>query len=138
VADDDAEQATLWMGRELRYSCGIWAYPIKGRVRRSRLAEEFVGKVADRARSLKGRYLPYGDGITFWPIADVVHEAADIVDGDHADKVRSRIEALLPRGGSELEAVPDQVVAATGVRSSSMPLLPQDTGTGSGSMPRPD
>ena len=45
---------------------------------KSRLIEEFVRHVAGRAQVLRGRCLPYGDGITFWPIAEALRQAAGI------------------------------------------------------------
>ena len=39
---------------------------------KSRLTEELVGSVADRAQVLRGRSLSYGEGITFWPLREVV------------------------------------------------------------------
>src|SRR5688500_18194644 len=41
-------------------------------VGKSRLAAELVGTVAADARVLTGRCLPYGAGITFWPLAEIV------------------------------------------------------------------
>ena len=43
---------------------------------KTRLANEFASAVAVEARVLAGRCLPYGEGITFWPIAEIVREAA--------------------------------------------------------------
>ena len=34
---------------------------------------------------LRGRCLPYGDGVTFWPLAEIVREAAGITDEDPLD-----------------------------------------------------
>ena len=48
---------------------------------------------------LRGRCLPYGEGITFWPIAEVVKEAAGITEQESAAAARAKIEALLPEGG---------------------------------------
>jgi class 3 adenylate cyclase/tetratricopeptide (TPR) repeat protein len=42
---------------------------------KSRLAKEFLAAVDDRAQALTGRCLPYGEGITFWPLAQIVREA---------------------------------------------------------------
>jgi class 3 adenylate cyclase/tetratricopeptide (TPR) repeat protein len=42
---------------------------------KSRLAKEFLIAVRDRAGTLTGRCLPYGDGITFWPLGQIVGEA---------------------------------------------------------------
>jgi class 3 adenylate cyclase/tetratricopeptide (TPR) repeat protein len=39
---------------------------------KSRLATELVAALADRAQSATGRCLPYGEGITFWPLAEIV------------------------------------------------------------------
>ena len=45
-------------------------------VGKSRLVAEFVADLAERATVLSGRCLPYGEGITFWPIAEVVRQSA--------------------------------------------------------------
>ena len=42
---------------------------------KSRLVGELVGSIEDRARILKGTCLPYGDGITFWPIVQILRQA---------------------------------------------------------------
>ena len=39
---------------------------------KSRLIEEFVRHVSGRAQVLRGRCLSYGEGITFWPIAEAL------------------------------------------------------------------
>jgi class 3 adenylate cyclase/DNA-binding SARP family transcriptional activator len=41
-------------------------------VGKSRLAQEFIDGLGDRASVVRGRCLPYGDGITYWPLAEVV------------------------------------------------------------------
>jgi class 3 adenylate cyclase/tetratricopeptide (TPR) repeat protein len=64
-------------------------------VGKSRLAEEFVRSVDDDALVLRGRCLPYGDGITFWPAAEVVRQAAGIRDEDAPDTANARIAALV-------------------------------------------
>jgi len=45
-------------------------------VGKSRLIEEFMRRVAGQATVLRGRCLSYGDGITFWPLAEVLRQAA--------------------------------------------------------------
>jgi class 3 adenylate cyclase/tetratricopeptide (TPR) repeat protein len=42
---------------------------------KSRLGAELIASTRTRARALKGRCLPYGEGITFWPIAQILREA---------------------------------------------------------------
>lgn len=49
---------------------------------KSRLAAELGTLVEGRARVLGGRCLPYGKGITFWPLAEVVRAAAGATSTD--------------------------------------------------------
>jgi tetratricopeptide (TPR) repeat protein len=83
-------------------------------VGKSRLVHEFVASASDRATVLRGRCLPYGEGITFWPIANVVHEAARITEDDSPEEARSRIEALLPEGDDRV-ILRDRVAAVIGI-----------------------
>src|SRR5262245_7683653 len=43
---------------------------------KSRLVREFVSAIGDRAQVLSGRCLSYGEGITFFPIAEMAIQAA--------------------------------------------------------------
>ena len=61
-------------------------------VGKSRLLAEFVDRLPD-ARLLKGRCLPYGDGITYWPLAEVAKEHAGILDTDPAGRPREAADA---------------------------------------------
>ena len=47
-------------------------------VGKTRLTQEFLDSIGDRVRVVRGRCLPYGEGITFWPIVGVVGDAAGI------------------------------------------------------------
>ena len=47
-------------------------------VGKSRLAAEFTTSLGDRVTVARGRCLPYGEGITFWPIAEVVKQLSGI------------------------------------------------------------
>src|SRR5215211_250164 len=68
---------------------------------KTRLAEEVGAKLLG-ARVVSGRCLPYGHGITFWPIVDIIRQVAAIVDDDSPDDVRRKVAALLPPGDSSL------------------------------------
>jgi len=70
---------------------------------KSRLACEFFDVVADEAEVLVGRCLPYGEGITFWPLTEVLRDAG----GDTA------IERLLA-GTDDAEHVMERLAAVTG------------------------
>jgi len=63
-------------------------------VGKSRLVHEFLERRAGTARVLRGRCLSYGDGITFYPAAEVVRDAADIADQDSAEEARRKIKAV--------------------------------------------
>jgi tetratricopeptide (TPR) repeat protein len=41
---------------------------------KSRLAREFLGVLSADATVLSGRCLPYGEGITFWPLHEIIRE----------------------------------------------------------------
>src|SRR5215472_15656143 len=65
---------------------------------KSRLIEEFVRHVGGRAQVLRGRCLPYGDGITFWPIAEALRQAAGIVFEDREEEARAKLRSLAGEG----------------------------------------
>jgi class 3 adenylate cyclase/tetratricopeptide (TPR) repeat protein len=87
-------------------------------VGKSRLTREFVIRLDGRAAVVRGRCLPYGDGITYWPVAEVVKGAAGIRDEDSRDEARERLAALLPaddRAGGLVE--PISAALALGARA---------------------
>jgi hypothetical protein len=45
---------------------------------------------------LQGRCLPYGDGITFWALGEIVKGHADIYESDTSEVARQKLEAVLP------------------------------------------
>jgi predicted ATPase/class 3 adenylate cyclase len=67
-------------------------------VGKSRLVEEFMRSASEQATVLRGRCLPYGDGITFWPLAEAVRQAARIVERDSASEARRKLCALVDDG----------------------------------------
>jgi class 3 adenylate cyclase/tetratricopeptide (TPR) repeat protein len=81
---------------------------------KSRLMLEFLSSVRGRATVLRGRCLPYGDGITFWPISEVVKEAAGIGGDDSPQEARDKMVALLPEG-ADRETIVLPVAAAIGL-----------------------
>ncbi|MGZ4138246.1 MAG: ATP-binding protein [Actinomycetota bacterium] len=64
-------------------------------VGKSRLAAEIVKEVGSRATVLTGRCLPYGEGITYWPVREVIAQAAGFGESDPPQVVRTRIAGLL-------------------------------------------
>lgn len=70
---------------------------------KSRLAGEFADSLRSRADALTGHCPPYGEGITFWPLREMLFEAAGGKDRD----------ALLKALGSADDA--EQVAGAVGL-----------------------
>jgi class 3 adenylate cyclase/tetratricopeptide (TPR) repeat protein len=74
-------------------------------VGKSRLVREFLGGIGDETLVLRGRCLSYGEGITYWPIAEVVREAAGMAEGDDDATVRAKIGALIASSHDRAQAV---------------------------------
>lgn len=68
---------------------------------KSRLARELIQR--SQARVLVGRCLSYGDGITYWPLAEVISQLGDprsaLGDDDDAELAASRIASALGTAG---------------------------------------
>jgi class 3 adenylate cyclase/tetratricopeptide (TPR) repeat protein len=78
-------------------------------VGKSRLAREFVNGL-EGVRVLVGRCLPYGEGITYWPLAEMIKAAAGIADDDPVEEAHEKLVACC-----EDEAVIDLLALVTGV-----------------------
>jgi class 3 adenylate cyclase/predicted ATPase len=78
-------------------------------VGKSRLAVEFVGAL-EGATVLFGRALPYGEGVTYSALADMVKTAAGIADDDPLDDALEKLRECCPD-----EAVADLLALASGV-----------------------
>ena len=63
-------------------------------VGKSRLVAELCARVSDRARIHIGRCLSYGEGITYWPLAEIVRDAASIHDDDSPEAAREKLARL--------------------------------------------
>jgi predicted ATPase len=61
-------------------------------VGKSRLTREFVDGV-ERASILTGRCLPYGEGVTYWPLAEMIKAAAGISDDDPLEEAFEKLRA---------------------------------------------
>jgi len=80
---------------------------------------EFLGGPTEDALVLRGRCLSYGEGITFWPLTEVVQAAASYGEDDSPEHARTKIAALCSEDAAE---VSDRVAAAIGLSSSSYPV----------------
>jgi class 3 adenylate cyclase/tetratricopeptide (TPR) repeat protein len=107
-------------------SCELRVLIGEAGVGKSRIVREFATRATarDRAQVVRGRCLPYGDGVTFWPIGEIVRSAAGINDEDPLDIALGKI-AIVARGsgrlGDETSAVADRVAAAIGLSTAQYP-----------------
>jgi tetratricopeptide (TPR) repeat protein len=91
-------------------SCQLFTILGAAGVGKSRLVAEFLGAVRDRARVVRGRCLSYGDGITYWPAAEIVRQAAGIEEGDSAEMARDRVDTFVA-------GMPEAAAIARGLKS---------------------
>jgi class 3 adenylate cyclase/tetratricopeptide (TPR) repeat protein len=78
-------------------------------VGKSRLAREFLDGV-ERASVLIGRALPYGEGVTYWPLGEMVKAAAGISDDDPLEEAFAKLRECCAE-----EAVADVLGLAAGL-----------------------
>src|SRR6266540_1775899 len=91
------------IGRER--ACHLFTVLGAAGVGKSRLVAEFAAGIGETGTVVQGRCLPYGEGITFWPLADVVRELhgedplasipATLADDENAPVIASRLAAAL-------------------------------------------
>src|ERR671930_760421 len=86
-------------------------------VGKSRLVEAFTTSLEGEARIGRGRCLPYGKGITFWPLVELVRDAAGIGEDDPPDAARAKLAGLVAD-----EAVVERVSAAVGLSDAQFPV----------------
>ena len=80
---------------------------------KSRLVHEFVEGV-ERATILRGRCLPFGEGVTYWALAEMVKQSAGITDNDPIAEAFEKLRACC-----ESDAIADLLAAATGLLGAS-------------------
>jgi tetratricopeptide (TPR) repeat protein/class 3 adenylate cyclase len=73
---------------------------------KTRLVQEFAGAIGHKAHVLTGRCLPYGEGITFWPLQEVVRQAGD---GDSPESIKALLD-----GEPDAAGVAEQLHRALG------------------------
>ena len=89
-------------------------------VGKSRLVHEFLSQMRERAQVLRARCLPYGEGITFWPVIELAQAAAGIdIDESPAsavEKLRMLLEEVPDR-----DPILDRVCPTIGLSSDVVP-----------------
>jgi len=104
-----AADAVTFIGRdrEARALTEVWSSAIAERrpglvtivgppgIGKSRLLAEFARHAGQEGRVHWGRCLPYGEGITYWPVTDVVKSAAGILQSDDRETIAGRLDDFL-------------------------------------------
>ena len=62
---------------------------------KSRLVEEFLSTAGESARIMTGRCLPYGEGITYWPVAEAIRAALGVQVFDAPEEVAARLDRVV-------------------------------------------
>jgi class 3 adenylate cyclase/tetratricopeptide (TPR) repeat protein len=81
---------------------------------KSRLIAELTETALQAPRVLSGRCLPYGDGITFWPITETISEAAHISDRDSQEEAMLKLLGLL-EGAEDAKVIANLVAQLIGL-----------------------
>ncbi|HEX6208863.1 MAG TPA: adenylate/guanylate cyclase domain-containing protein, partial [Actinomycetota bacterium] len=83
-------------------------------VGKSRLVEELVAGLGEQLPSLSGRCLTYGEGITYWPVSEVVRQALGIRGESSPAEIR-RLLAERVRGSDPGDRIVEGVAQMMGL-----------------------
>ncbi len=111
----EAELATLLVALDRAVesrSCQLCTVVGPPGIGKSRISEEFTTAASAGHRVLVGRCLPYGEGITYWALSEIVEQAVgddrleDLLEGDEdaalvADRIAGTIGTAEPSGAAE-------------------------------------
>ena len=73
---------------------------------KSRLSWEFfkyIDGLAESVRWHRGRCLPYGEGVTYWALAEMVRTRAQIAEGEDPDAQRAKLHAAVEESMADAE-----------------------------------
>ena len=97
---DDLLARTLTTGRG--HLVSVLGAPGIGK---TRLVSDFLDRVGQQARVLRGRCVSYGQGITYWPLVQVVRDAAGLRGDESPEVARHALTALLDGCADQAEVV---------------------------------
>ena len=95
-------------------ACQLFTLLGSAGVGKSRLVEEFLSTLGEGSEVLRGRCLPYGEGITYFPVVEAIKQAAGLADFDMPDVVESKVCSVL-EGDEHQELVCRHVSQLMGV-----------------------
>jgi DNA-binding SARP family transcriptional activator len=102
-------------------SCQLFTILGAAGVGKSRLVQEFLGDLASRALVARGRCLPYGEGITFWPVLEAIKDVTGLDDTETPEQARSRLAAIVG-GDPAADAVAQRVIEVMGLTETTSSL----------------
>ncbi len=105
-------------------ACQLFTVLGVGGVGKSRLMAAFIDELGDRATVLRGRCLPYGEGITFYPLAEALLDIANLNEADTPQAARAKLAALAG-SGEDADRIAEQVGQAIGIAGSE--TAPEET-----------
>jgi class 3 adenylate cyclase len=101
--------------------CRLAAVVGEAGIGKTRLVGELLDHLAPQAEVLQGRCLSYGEGITFWPVAEIVRQAARISDDQAPDMGLVAVRSLLG-GEPDADGIAARVAATVGLTSGTYPI----------------
>jgi class 3 adenylate cyclase/tetratricopeptide (TPR) repeat protein len=101
--------------RETR-SCRVVTVVAPAGTGKSRLLREFVDRSG--AKVVRGRCLSYGEGLTFWPLAEIARDAAGISDDEGAAAMVKLVDLV----GEGARDVAERIAGAIGLTVATYPL----------------
>jgi class 3 adenylate cyclase/tetratricopeptide (TPR) repeat protein len=90
-------------------------------VGKSRLIRDFLSAVSGEATVLRGRCLPYGDGITFWPLGEVARAASGIEQDDSPANASTKLLGRV-RSADDGPAIVERLASAIGLSQARFPV----------------
>jgi class 3 adenylate cyclase/tetratricopeptide (TPR) repeat protein len=116
--DDELTVLTDALARAVESkSCQVVTVVAPAGTGKSRLLKEFVAN--SRGLALHGRCLSYGEGLTFWPLAEIARAVAGIGNDDPAAEAMEKLAALLGPQGRD---VADRIAGAIGLSTANYPV----------------
>ena len=114
-AEFSRDYVTAFIGREREFALlkGLFEKVVRGQesqcvllagepgIGKSRIVAEFAAYLDDYPEIIRwrqGRCLPYGDGVSFWALGEILKNEAGVLDSDDTASVEHKLEAILPAG----------------------------------------
>ena len=91
-------------------------------VGKSRLVAELSRRIEGRPGKItwrSGRCLPYGEGITFWALSEIVNAHAGILESDPPDEASAKLDAIIPTAEPDREWLRQRIGPLIGLEAAS-------------------